>query len=136
MYNFTIGGIYTFDTIAPALLGTTIKNARLMALFDYEVAVQFDNIDVRHAAIRPLLPAGSAFDNPKAFSYLYLISETGSRIILAYPWIKEDTIAKTTNQSVVINVIGATANDAIKIRQMLALSGFHAVNIEVKDITS
>lgn len=136
MYNFTIGGIYTFDTVAPALLGTTIKNARLLALLDYEVAVQFDNIDVRHAAVRPLLPAGSAFDNPKAFSYLYLISETGTRIVLAYPWIKEETISKTTNQSVVITVNDATANDAIRIRQMLALSGYHSVSLEVKDITS
>lgn len=136
MYNFTVGGIYTFDTVAPALLGTTIKNAKLLGLFDYQIAITFDNVEVRHASIRPLLPAGSAFDNPKAFSYLYLLTESGSRIVLAYPWIKEDTIAKTTNQSVVVSINGATANDAVKIRQMLALSGYHSVNIEVKDITS
>lgn len=136
MYNFTIGGIYTFDTVAPSLLGTTIKNAKLIALFDYQVAVTFDNVEVRHASVRPMLPAGSAFDNPQVFSYLYLQTETGSRIVIAYPWIKEDTISKTTNQSVVISVNDATANDAIKIRQMLALAGYHSVNIEVKNITS
>ena len=136
MYNFTVGGIYTFDTVAPALLGTTIKNAKLLGLFDYQIAITFDNVEVRHGSIRPLLPAGSAFDNPKAFSYLYLLTESGSRIVLAYPWIKEDTITKTTNQSVVVSINGATANDAVKIRQMLALSGYHSVNIEVKDITS
>lgn len=136
MYNFTIGGIYTFDTMAPALLGTTIENAKLLALLDYDVAAQFDNIDVRHASVRPMLPAGSAFDNPKNFSYLYLLTETGSRIVMAYPWIKEETISRKTNQAVVLTINDANANDAVKIRQMLALAGYHSVSIEVRQLSS
>lgn len=131
MFNFTVGAHYTFDTIAPAILGARIKNAKVQAVVNFDFANTVGNMTLEHHRMRAYMPAGSAFDDPSAFSYLIVQTETGSRMAIAYPWIKEATIAKITTTAATITVIGVDASDLVKIRNVLALAGYSNVTSQL-----
>lgn len=92
MFNYEQGVVYTFNTLAPALLGATFKNAKFMAKMDYETAAVFDpNLDLKFRQIYPLLPPNTP-DSPESCSYIRVLTESGEKIILAAIWIDENTI--------------------------------------------
>ena len=127
MYNFTVGARYTFDTVAPAILGATIKNAKLQAIVNFDFANTISNMTLEHHRMRAYMPAGSAFDDPSQFAYLIIMTETGSRMAIAYPWIKESTISKITATAAIITIIGVGSSDVVKIRNLLALAGYNNI---------
>ena len=69
--------------------------------------------------------------NPSLFSYLIVLTETGSRMAIAYPWIKEATIAKITTTAATITVVGVDSSDLVKIRNLLALAGYRNVTSQL-----
>ena len=131
MYNFVVGAHYTFDTIAPAILGATIKNAKVLAVVNFDFANTISNMTLEHHRMRAFMPNGSAFDDPSLFSYLIVLTETGSRMAIAYPWIKEATIAKITTTAATITVVGVDSSDLVKIRNLLALAGYRNVTSQL-----
>ena len=135
MYSFQIGKVYSFDTIAPAHLGETFKNVKITGLLDYNNAIKRSNIDVLQSAIRPYLPSGTPND-PRDYTYLLFETETGNTIAMAYPWIREATIQETINQVVTASIFGASANDAQKIKAILALAGYNNVTLQIANIGS
>ena len=136
MYNFSVGAHYTFDTVAPALLGATIKNAKLQAVVNFDFANTVDNVTMTHHRVRSYLPAGSAFDDPAAFAYLIVQTETGSRMAIAYPLIKESTISKITSTAATFTVLGIDSSDVIKIRNILALAGYNNITSQLTGTSS
>ena len=57
--TFEIGKTFTFNTRAPSVLGSIIKNAKLTSILDYDDAIKLDNIDLKFRTIYPLLPANT-----------------------------------------------------------------------------
>lgn len=135
MYNFKLNTAYSFNTHAPALLGSRLNNATVLAVMDYTLASQFIQPEASHANVFPMLPAGT-LDNPKSFSYILLRTESGERTVLAYPWIDESSIAEVTSQSLTVTIQNASAEDATKIRTALVLAGFPNVTITVTQQTN
>ena len=118
-----LGKSYTFNTLAPAILGTQIKNAKLLSIMDYSTAVAYDNIDLKFRQIYPNLPNGTPDDVSAAFYYRFL-SESGERIILADQWIDMTTVESITHINIKVNFTQASLADISRIRDALNALGY------------
>jgi hypothetical protein len=126
-----IGKIYTFNTTAPSMLGTTVKNAKLIAIMDYQTAVQYDNIDLKYRSIYPLLPNGTP-DRPDSSIYYRFLSESGEKIILADVWIQSDTLETVSHVSFQVTFTDTTYSDITKVKDALNALGY--LNFQIKQL--
>lgn len=129
--NFQIGKTYTFNTYAPSILGTTIKNAKLKSILDYESATKIEAVILKHRAIYPLLPTGT-IDNPESYTFYYFQSESGEKIIIAEPWIVESTIEIVEHINLQVTLPGVSLADTSRIRDALNAMGY--VNYSIKQV--
>ena len=123
MYNFEIGKVYSFGTLAPALLGAVFDKVTVLGIIDYHIATSFLNVDLYHRRIYPLLPNGTV-DNPKKFTYLLVKTESGIQTVLAYEWIEENTIELIDAVTLTVTIPNVSNSDATKVRDALTLLGF------------
>lgn len=128
MYDFRIGYRYTFSTHAPAIIGQTFKDAELTAIVDYTTAMLFSNVQLSHIQVLPYLPTGSATD-PTKNTYLVFKTTSGTTIVLSYTWIVESSINYSASMNITAVIHDAQPDDALKIKQILALAGFNKVSI-------
>lgn len=128
-YNFEIGKIYTFDTNAPAILGTIIKNAKLTAILDYDSARRYDEVLFKYRTIYPLLPIGTP-DQPESCVYYKFKGENGSDIIVADQWISESSIQLVDAINLRITVTDISINDISRIRDVLLALGYGSFTLE------
>ncbi len=129
--NLQIGKIYTFNTFAPSILGTTIKNAKLKAILDYESATKIEAVILKHRSIFPLLPSGT-IDNPESYTYFHFLSESGDKIIIAEPWIVESTVEIIEHINLQVTLPGVSLSDTSRIRDALNAMGYS--NYSIKQI--
>lgn len=126
---FDINKIYSFNTKAPALLGSAIKNAKLLGVLDYTSAVTHDNIDLKYRAIYPLLPVGTV-DQPEACVYYRFLSESGERIVLADQWIEESSIELIEHINFKVTFSQASIVDMSRVRDALLSLGYTSFKID------
>ena len=129
MLEFTIGKTYTFDTAAPTLLGAQIKNAKVLALVDYNTAKLFDTIDLKWRSIFSLLPTGTP-DAPDLTTYYLFLAESGEKIVLAEPWIQGSTIVEVDYIQFQVTFPKASLDDIEKVRAAVSALGFTEFNIK------
>lgn len=123
MFPYKLKANYSFNTYAPAILGTRIRNAKLLAILDYDVASNYTTPNISHANIFPYLPVGTV-DNPEAYTYLLFQTDEKTKIVFANTWIQESTITEQTNSKLTIVIENISTGDETKIRDLLLLSGF------------
>lgn len=131
MYDFKIGNVYNFNTLVPTLLGTEFKNVSVLGLIDYTTACSIINVDLMHRKIYPLLPPGTV-DNPKKYTYLLVMTESGNKTVVAYPWIDASTIVLVDSVTITVTLANRNSTDAAAIRDAITLLGFKDFTIEVK----
>ena len=131
MNPFAIDGVYTFNTLAPAILGASFNNVTVLAILNYKVASNYINIEANHVNIYPYLPVGTVND-PKTYQYILIRTQTGEETVLALPWINTDTVEQINNQVVTVTVNNATVADTVKIRDSLILLGYSEFSITIK----
>ena len=124
-----IGSIYTFDTLAPSILGVMIKNAKLISIMDYDSAIKEDEIGIKYRNILPLLPTGTPI-SPETSLYYKFKSEIGEHIILSERWIDPTSIIEVTAIRLKVTVENAKPDDIDRIRRILSSAGYTAFNIE------
>jgi hypothetical protein len=129
--NLDIGKTYTFNTVAPSILGTSIKNAKLVAVLDYQTALSFDNIDLKYRSIYPLLPANTQ-DTPELNIYYRFQTESGEKIIMADIWIQESTIETIEHVNFQILFTQASMKDIPRIKDALNAMGY--LNFQIKKL--
>lgn len=125
------GGVYSFTTIVPSLLGGTYVNAKVSGIVSYDAAKIFDpNIDAVQQAVLPYLAVTSS---TKHTSYVYYVftTQTGALKVFASEWINHDSVHENTLEFLDIRVSGASASDLPAIKHILGLSGWFIVN-EIK----
>lgn len=131
LLNLSIGKSYTFNTKAPAILGTIIKNAKMISQLDYESAVAFDNIDLKFRTIYPALPPGTP-DNPQSCTYYRFLSESGEKIIMADQWIDETTVEVVEHINFQVTFADGSLADMTRVRD--ALNALSFTNYVIKQI--
>lgn len=124
----TIGTTYTFNTLAPSILGAIIQNAKLVSILDYETAIHFDTIDLKYRSIYPLLPPGTP-DQPNTTIYYRFISESGESIIIAESWIDLSSVEEITFVNIQILLQQASLTDIPRIRNALNALGYSQYSI-------
>ena len=122
-YNFQIGVVYSFNSLAAAILGAEFVNVKLVAILDYDTAMQFSNVALMNKQILPLLPVGTPAD-PTAYTYLKFKTPVGTNIILAYNWIDTSTITITAGTTITVVVNNASTADVTTIKNVLAQLGY------------
>lgn len=121
--EFETNKVYSFNTLAPAILGTQIKNAKLKGVLTYDTAVQFDNVDLKFRQIYPVLPAGTP-DQIEACRFFLFQSESGSKIVLADQWIDMATVELIEAITYQITLPGLSVQDGARIRDGLNALGY------------
>lgn len=127
---FSLGAKYNFNTLAPAQLETSYKNATVVAIMDYTLVSQYMSPEVQHANIFPLLPPGT-IDDPKKYTYILFVSEAGIKRALALEWIDIPSIVLVTTQRLQLEVRGIGSGDTQRIRDALSIMGFHDITATI-----
>jgi hypothetical protein len=123
MTVLSIGKYYNFNTMAPSILGASIKNAKLLAILDYSTAITYDNIDLRYRTIYPVLPNGTP-DNPELSIYYRFLSEAGEKIILADIWIQESTVEIVEHIRFQVAFTEASLEDIKRVKDAINALGY------------
>ncbi len=132
MVDFTLNSAFSFETLAPALLGAKIKNAKLISILGYTKAVQFFNPIAQHANIYPNLPAGTNKDLSK-YTFYEFETENGEIKYLAKEWINLNTVELVSGTTTRITIYNTSINDQQKIRDWLLSAGHSSFNVETID---
>ncbi len=127
--DLRIGKVYTFNTLAPALLGISIKNAKLIGIVDYNTALTYDSVNLRYRAIYPLLPAGTP-DQPEACIYYRFQSESGEKIVLADQWIDSTTVEVIEHITIQATFTNVSVSDISRIRDALNALGYTSYSLK------
>ena len=121
--TFEIGKTFTFNTRAPSVLGSIIKNAKLTSILDYDDAIKLDNIDLKFRTIYPLLPANTP-DSPQTCLYYKFKSESGEVIVLANVWIDFASLEVIEHINFQVNFTEASLEDIQRVRGALSALGY------------
>jgi hypothetical protein len=130
MLPFELNSVYSFNTVAPAILGLEFKRVTVLAVLNYSIANTFINIETNHINIYPYLPTGTVND-PKTYQYLLIKTETGENTVLAIPWIDLDSVTQVTTQSLILTVNNINSTDTTKIRDAMIMLGYNSFTISV-----
>lgn len=126
MLNLRNGLRYNFNTIAPSILGQTYTNVLLEGSVTYRIASKY-NVDHTQASLLPYLPDGVSRKHTD-YNYYIFRTETGSELILAYEWIREESIVENTDSFLDIRIQGASIQDIRTVKSILGYAGFNTVS--------
>ncbi len=118
-----------FEYYAEAIQGTATKNAKVLAILDYDDAFRFINPETTHAAVYAQLPADTP-RNPRDFQYLKLRLSNGTITAVGLPWIRESSYRKISISSLNLTIHGVAPSQRALILQALAANGFTAVDMK------
>lgn len=128
MINIKNGVICNFNTFAPAILGNTFTNMRVVGLLDYQLAKTMLNITSTQANVSPLLPVNVSKD-PLTYTYVVLSDINNTTTTLALEWIDPNSYVEVISTNVTATIAGATPLDVSVIRNALLAMGY--LNVEV-----
>jgi hypothetical protein len=127
-YSFEIKGVYNFDVYPTAILGDDFDNVTILAILDYETALQTADIPAIHTNVFPYLPSGIP-DDPSQYDYVRIRTASGSATILGIPWINLDTLELVESRRMTVKIEGVSSSDVERVRIALVQNGFN--NLEI-----
>jgi hypothetical protein len=125
--NLQINKMYNFSLYAPAVLGASYRNAKLIGILDYTSALKIKNVEQLHRQVYPYLPAG-VVNNPKTYTYYHFKYEKSGNyydLVIANPWFIESSVVEVTSINLSILVNNVSLNDIEIIRSQLRLLGYN-----------
>lgn len=129
--DIKLGTTVSFDLWPFALFGTTIKNAKVLALLDGPTAQQlgFDPI-ARHRQVYPTLPPGTTLDGYDKYYYLHVLLASGQKEAYGLPWIKSETFKEEVVRDILIRLNGVAPDKQNLIVRALAAIDQSIASIE------
>ena len=121
--SFTVKKTYTFNTLAPAILGSSYKNAEMLGEISYEIAITRENIDLKYRQIYPVLPPNTT-DSPKTQKYFIFRTETGQLVTLCEQWIDMASVQEVGGVNFTVSFKDAEPADKNRIRAVLSAMGY------------
>jgi hypothetical protein len=129
--NLQIGNNYTFNTYAPSIIGAVVTKATLLAILSFDLAIKFDNVELKYQQILPALPPGAPLS---ASSVVYYMFQTANGpIVIADPWIDGTSLVGSPTKAFTINVTQASDADRSNVVAALTRLG---VNFSITDTVS
>lgn len=105
------GQIISFD-LNTTLISGGYRAVKLLANVEYSLAVQYTDVDSKHANIYDTLPDGTP-RAAKDFNYL-LVEQSGKIEAVGIPWIK-DPVTVIDNSVFDVQVTGLNLNDGARL---------------------
>lgn len=127
--TFRVQKTYTFDTLAPAILGSQFINATMLGELSYELAMARENVALRYRQIYPALPFGTT-DNPTKARYYVFKTESGPYVVLCEQWINMETVTEVGAIDFSVNFVNVPPEYISEVRQLLAAAG--KINFNIK----
>lgn len=121
----------SFTTVAPTILGASIKNAKLLSILDYTTASTMADIIQKHINLYPYLPQGTPNDYRK-YKYLHLELLSGEVAVFGIPWIDEQSIVVNQDITYVVTIPSQSVSDLTIIRNALISNGIDNFTVDVK----
>lgn len=121
--SFIVKKTYTFNTLAPAILGSSYKNAEMLGEISYEIAITRENIDLKYRQIYPVLPPNTT-DSPKTQKYFIFRTETGQLVTLCEQWIDMASVREVGGVNFTVSFKDAEPADKNRIRAVLSAMGY------------
>lgn len=122
----------SFDLYPAHYLGTSIKNAKVLAVVNARTVMKlgFDAPAV-HAAVFPTLPPGTpnAFDK---YQYLVLKLANGQETYVGVPWIKEATYVEEMIRTVAMFIENISPDQQNLAVQALSAIGLTVAKVEIQ----
>lgn len=127
-----IGSIVNFDLYPTQVLGTSIKRAKVLAHLDADTAAFWIDPIALHANVYPTLPEGVP-NSYKGYLYVKLQLASGEITAIGFPWIREETVAIVSTQTIQLTIANVSAEDQNAILEALSANGFSAVDVAIID---
>lgn len=121
--------IVSFDLHPAQYLGTSIKNAKVLAIMGAPIAMQLGfDAPAMHVLVYNALPPETPNGYDK-YLYLYLKLQSGEKTFIGIPWIKESTYVKETVRTVAIYLENLSPE-----KQNLAIAALSGVGLTVAKV--
>lgn len=131
--DLPIGALVSFDTYAPAVLGTIYRDCTVMSHLDAETVRELGrDPHAKHVAIYPTLPAGETPNDYKAYLYVKLKLLNGTIDYIGIPWVRKETIKSRQVKRAVITVEDVGPDDVREIIEQLSAAGYKSAKVELK----
>lgn len=127
--TFKVKSAYTFDTNAPAILGSQFINATMVGQLSYELAMSRENVGLLYRQIFPALPPGTP-DDPENAVYYVFKTESGPYVVLCEQWINMDTVVEVSGVDFTVSFVNVPLGYITQVRQLLTAAG--KVNFTIK----
>lgn len=105
------GQVISFD-LNTTLISGGYRGVKLIANITYDLAVEYTDVDSKHANIFDTLPEGTP-RSAKDFNYL-LIEQNGRREAVGIPWIK-DPVTVIDSTVFDVQITGLNMNDGVRL---------------------
>lgn len=131
--DLPIGALVSFDTYAPAVLGTVYRDCTVVSHLDADtVAALGRDPHVMHVAIYPTLPPGETPNDYKAYLYVKIRLLNGSIDYVGIPWIRKETIKARQVKRAVITVEDVGPDDVREIIEQLSAAGYKSAKVDLQ----
>lgn len=128
MYPFELKSVYNFVVYPSAIIGNDFNNVTVLAILDYDTALQTVDIPAIHTNVYPHLPEGTP-DDPSQYDYLRIRTASGVATIIGIPWIDLDTLELVESRRMTVKIEGVSSSDVERVRIALVQNGFNQIEI-------
>lgn len=130
--SFTLNKTYSFNTIAPGILGASFDSMKVIGIINYEEASRFEDIISIHSKIVNTVPNVSLPMSYQDCTYIKFETSSGLKKILALEYIDLDSVQEKQTKQLVITVNNYTLSDATTITNMLKDAGFWDIKVSMQ----
>jgi len=121
---------YNFRTLAPAILGASYNNMKVISVMGYTEAVKHADVNTQYQAVSGVLTGLPT--SPSALTYNLLEDPSGNRIVMADEYIDPVSVVLVTTINLRVDIMGVdTATEAmlaLRLRE-LGITNFTITNI-------
>lgn len=127
---FEVRKVYSFDVYGTSILTNGFKNVTIMAILDYESALDFRDVTAVHHQVYPSLPVGTP-DDPTSYDYVHVRLASGDKTVLGLPWINLTTVVEIASRKIMATIDGVSSADLDRVRTSLVQNGFNNIKLEL-----
>lgn len=127
MASFELKKTYTFNTLAPAVLGEKYQVMRVRSIMDYDNALLKKDVTTEFQTLKPLIP--SLPDNVRDLTFILFEDINGSDILFALEYINATTIKEVSAIDIRVEIRGVSSEDLSIIKTKLTEMGYSNLSV-------
>ena len=130
MIDFNLRGVYSFNTISPAILNDSYDNLKLVIIADVNLAANYADV----MTINTMVRNDTNLPLQKIEDMTFLVFEnltTGEKTVLSRDWIIDDSVRLVTTRNLVVTINDVTDKDVAVFKSLLNTAGLTNAKLEL-----